>query len=164
MSKSPNTKGTAVFAGQLTQTGVDVDTWLQIPTGIDPGSNTVLELESMEILFRNANTNFITTFEQHIRVGISRSTVLPSLANVDCFGMLELSKSSVSGVAGVGTITFIDTIQSIDLEPSITIQPYLYISIETLNFISEAVIDYRITYSTSKATQSEILLLLASGA
>lgn len=161
MSKSPNSKGTGVFAGSLTQTGINVDTWVQIPTGIDPGSNTVLQLESMEVYFRNAIQANNAAASSVMAIGVARSPVVPSLSNTDCFGMLAL----VTDVAGAPANAMeLDVLQSIDLEPAITIQPYLYVCISTSGANAALQIDYRISYSTAKASQSETLLLLASGA
>lgn len=162
MSKSPFTKGAGVFAGTLVQTAANTDTWVQIPTGIDPGSNTVIELESMEVLFRNAHSVIPLSGDANLFVGVSRSPVVPSLANTDCFGMCGLLAAFNTG--STNGVAVFDATQSIDLEPALTIQPYVYICVSTAALSAAASIDYRVSYSTKKASQAETLLLLASGA
>lgn len=161
MSLSPLSKGAGVFSGVLAQTALNADVWVQIPTGIDPGSNTAIQLESLEVYFRNAHAAITGTNDQVIAVGISRSPIVPSLANIDCFGMVALGSSWSGTSSGSGIL---DLVQSIDLEPAITIQPYIYVALSTIGLSAMAQIDYRITYSTRKVTSAEQLLLLASGA
>lgn len=153
-------KGAAVFAGQVTQTGINVDTWVQIPTGIDPGSGTVIELESMEVFFRNANTTVLLTADSLLMASVSRSPVVPSLANTDVFGMVVISVAA----AGAPVMAVqMDAVQEIDLEPALTLQPYIYVCVSSTALGVAAVVDYRITYSTSKVSQAEQLKLLAGG-
>lgn len=154
-------KGAAVFAGQITQSAVNTDTWVQIPTGIDPGSGTVIDLESFEVFFRNAYSVFTGGSDQLLMASVSRSPVVPSLANTDVFGMVALQASFT--IASATSFIIDKSIMEIDLEPALTLQPYIYICLSSIGLGVVATLDYRVTYTTSKVSQSEQLKLLAGG-
>lgn len=153
-------KGAAIFAGQLAQTGANVDTWVQIPTGIDPGSGTVLELESFEAYLRNGYLAFSGGGDQSVMASVSRSPVVPSLANTDVFGMV-VWQAIFGGTAA--SFQFVGPLQEIDLEPALTLQPYIYVCVSSVAAAVACVLDYRVTYTTSKVSQAEQLKLLAGG-
>ena len=153
-------KGSAVFAGQITQIGLNTDTWVQIPTGIDPGSATVIELESLEVFFRNSQAAIPGTSDALLMCSVSRSPVVPSLANTDVFGMVAIT--NIGAVGALGPAVF-NPMAEIDLEPALTLQPYIYVCVSSVSLGSAAVVDYRVTYVTSKVGQSEQLKLLAGG-
>lgn len=160
-----STKGSALFAGQLTQSATNTDTWLQIPTGLDPGGGTVIEFESMEVYWRNGSTTFTNNNDEIFEVSVARSPVVPSLANTDVFGMIAVhgSFTNIGAVASFTESAVVPVMFDIDLEPALTLQPYIYVAIHSANLGAAVSIDYRITYSTAKVSGQEYLRLLASG-
>jgi len=151
-------KGVAQFAGQISQTALNTDVWVQIPTGIDPGNGTVLVMESFEVFFRDSHTDIFANNNCSVMASVSRSPVVPSLANTDVFGMVALSV----GRPAVGQSVY-NPILEVDLEPAITLQPYIYVCLSTSNAGGPLVADYRVTYDTQKVSGNEYLKLLAGG-
>lgn len=151
-------KGVAQFAGQVTQTAANTDTWVQIPTGIDPGNGTVLVMESFEVFFRDTYTDAFANVNCLVMSSVSRSPVVPSLANTDVFGMVSFGVTR--GAVGQ---TIFNPVLEVDLEPAITLQPYIYVCLSSVNAGGPLVADYRVTYDTQKVSGGEYLKLLAGG-
>lgn len=153
-------RAAANFAGTATQAGANIDTVITLPTGIDPGSSTVIEFISLEVYWRNFSaavnpTSNGTLFE----VGVGRTPVVPSIANTDVFGMVAWVSDS-AGTPATATLVA-DPIFGVNLDPALTVQPFVYLSIHTASLAAAVTIDYKITYQTSKKTDKELLTLIA---
>lgn len=154
-------KGAAVFQGSFTQSGTNVSTWLQIPTGIDPGAGVLLEMISIEVFIRNSLLAFTGGVDSELQIGCSRSAVIPSLSNPDVFGMM--SEVLTIG-AGETTSFFIKSaIMEASLIGGITLQPFIYVSLVSTGLNVPVIVDYRINYNTTKTSGAEYLRLLAGG-
>lgn len=169
MASNNSSKGSGFFYGSLAQTAADTSTWAQIPTGVNPGDAVALAMESMTVYWDNARTagnpNAVTDFYLGIMVG--RSPVIPSLVNPDVFGMASVSVSK-AGVAqpaaeGVSMIVMPDMFD-LELEPSLTLQPYIYVGIVSGSTAQANSISFRISYNSVKLTQNEYVKLLAAAA
>lgn len=162
-------KGSGFFYGSLAQTGNDVSTWAQIPTGMNPGEPVALALESLSFYWENARSSSIVTSVGDVLFSsmVGRSPVVPSLVNPDVFGMasVSLSKGGVAQTTTEGAYGLImPDLFDVELEPALTLQPYIYIGIVSGGTNQANSINFRISYETVKLTQSEYVKLLAASA
>ena len=145
---------------QVTQGGADTFTSVAVPTGLEADGRSGWEVVGMRVLWVNGLT--VAAVDHVVHAKIQTIATLAAFTSPDEVDRVSWGVQNTAGVAVA--YTFEPVREHMLFIPRVTVQPNIYVAIESTASNQSNVCQISVYYNVIKLTDLEVLRLLAGGA
>lgn len=150
----------AIVLLDAVQTGLDTATGIAIQTGLTADGKTAWMIKAMEVEW--VNIQGAPAQDWKLTVALKTTNITADFSSPDEICRVEWAMQNTGGVA---VSVYVEPVKSIVLmEPRVTVQPTLYIRLDSAATGLTGSAKVRVYYDIVKLTDVEVLRLLAGGA